>query len=278
MGSSETNQQALSPKLGWLEAFLCTANRSFVEAGRDLDLHPVNVQKRVEKLERWLRKPLVHDGGRQLCEDGEKFVFVALDILGTLEGHRAKPAHTLPRHSSLTLADFENFVTVAEAGSYEGASIASNRNVTTIGNSVKALEGVLGNSLISGPAGRTLTQEGDQFREAAQRIVDAYNNFRAVLPDNYDPTRGAIERLFKLSNLNRIRLAAAVHLIERTGKKRRGKVRLAEVREKLKIATSLHEYLIEQFGPFGTVSGKDVDLSDWAKEREAVTQEREAQD
>lgn len=143
VGSNETNQRELSPKLGWLEAFLCTADRSFVEAGRDLDLHPVNVQKRVEKLERWLRKPLVHDGGRQLCEDGERFVFVALGILEAVEAHRAKPAHTLPRHSSLTLADFENFVTVAEAGSYEGASIGLNRNVTTIGNSVKALQDVL---------------------------------------------------------------------------------------------------------------------------------------
>lgn len=263
---TKVTKRTISPSLGWLDAFLCTADRlDYKHAAQDLGIHASSVEQRVLKLEIWLRKILILDDVRplEISEgDGEKFVHVALDIVQTFSASRANGVGVVrsKKCSSITLADLEHFLAVADEGNYKGAGFASNRDGTAAWHSVRALENALGKTLVLGRSALRLSDEGAEFRSAATHIVNSFYDFRAVIPADYDPDRAAAERAFKANNLIRCKVAATASLIEMTGKKQRGRVRLEDVKRELNFFNLIHAQLLDKYGPFDSVSGKDIDV------------------
>lgn len=245
-----------SPTLGWLEAFLCTAHYcDYARAGLDLGLHADSVKKRVHKLEGWLSKVLICDIDRPIelaPGDGDDFVEVAWGILRAFLDSRTPKAALHADYSNIAHADLQHFLAAADEAGYHG--------VPGRWHGVRAIEAALGKRLFRGRGTLSLSNEGSEFRGVAVRIVRALDDFRAFLPVDYDPTRAGIERVFDANNVFRSRLAAIAAIIERTGKKQRGRVRLEDVKRDLNTGNLIRECMIDLVGPLERVSGKDIEF------------------
>lgn len=272
-------KQAMSPSLGWIQAFLCVADHlDYKLAAQDLGIHANSVGQRVQKLEQWLVKLLIMDDPIELTEpDGLLFIDIAWDVLQTVE--RACPSYKndltgtqrtrkAKQISNIRLDDFERFLSAADQGTYKGVASLSGCDVTTVQRSIKALEAVTGKQFFSGHSSIKLTGDGETFRKNAAHIVKLLNDFRAVVPADYDPVKADYEPYFRyLINL-RSDFQADIFTISRTGKKQRGKVRLDDRQALLRLVNTRIESLNKAFGPFDPIPGKstvingaDIDMS-----------------
>lgn len=259
----------MSPSLGWIQAFLCAADHlDYKRAAEDLGVSANSAKQRVRELEIWLHKILILDDPIELNEiDGLLFLPIALGVLQSFEaacpdckGASVGPYATrrAKKISKIRLNDLERFLSVADAGSYKGAASILGCDVTTVQRSIQALEDVTDKQLLLGRSSLTLTGDGEAFKDTAAYIAQSLNDFRAVIPVDYDPSRAAIERLYKETKIQRSYLHSVVSLISRTGKKQRGRVRSDDVVNSLNVFSRLHDGLIKEFGPFDQISGKDI--------------------
>lgn len=70
----------------WLEALVAVAgSKKRTEAASKMGLSEGTVSKHLEKLEWWLRRPLVFNGSVELTPEGERLVAAAKQILELLE-------------------------------------------------------------------------------------------------------------------------------------------------------------------------------------------------
>jgi DNA-binding transcriptional LysR family regulator len=255
--------------LGCLQAFLAVADHlDYRKAAEDLGVSSKVAKDRVGQLEAWLHKVLILDDPIELNEaDGLLFVPIAFEILQRFESacHASnnlpdQPAKTpkAKQISRVRLNDLESFLSVASEGSYKGAADLLNCNVTTVQRSIRSLQIVTGQELISGRSVLTITEEGQEFRHLAEFVTRSLQEFRGVIPPNHDTYRESIEQLYRETAIWRSHWQAVVTLISNSGKTRRGKIRLQDAVLELEKANALYDKLIEHFGPFGSVSGPDV--------------------
>lgn len=249
----------MTPSFGWLQAFLCAADHlDYERAGADLGLNANRVKQRVLKLENWFHKLLIMDNPTELSTgDGADLIPIALAALnsfaiscpeckdlmmGFSKTHQGKLI------SEITLDDLARFLAVAEEGSYKGAAIAHDCNVTTIQRSVKLLEKVTKRSLFTGHSSLKITNDAEVFKESAAFIIRSLSKFRAVVLDDYSVAVGHIRHIQSQLTVRRAELNFYVNLIEKTGKKQRGKVRIENVKSKLDFINKAIEELEKNFG------------------------------
>ena len=270
----------MSPSLGWLQAFLAVADHNdYEQAAKVLGVDANRVKLRVEKLERWLHKILIMDHPTDLNpDDGVQFIPVAWDALRKFEAACASsemPISVARAHkmagliSKLRLHDLERFLAVADMGDFKGAADVARCNVTTVQRSIRDLEKVTGTKLLSGRSMLALSDDGAKFRETAQAIVDALNGFRAKIPDDYNEARERAKRRYRFLKFKRAELLSMKGLVERTGRKQRGKTRLADVEASLKFAKEKMDEIVQEFGSFESISGLEVDVSELDLEQTA---------
>jgi len=262
----------MSPSLGWLKAFLAVAaHNDYERAATDLGINADRAKLRVEKLELWLRKVLILDGPTELSPvDGTAFIAIAGDMLAMIEaayfgadvsGAAAPNGKRAEVISKLRLHDLERFLAVADMGDFKGAADVARCNVTTVQRSIRDLEKVTGTKLLSGRSMLALSDDGAKFRETAQVIVDALNGFRAQIPDDYNAARENAKRVYDCLKVRRMELLSMKLLVENTGKRQRGKVRLADVEQSLQVVTDMMARIEQAEDPFAAISGLDVSVS-----------------
>lgn len=263
----------MSPSLGWLQAFLCAADHLNYElAAVDLGLNSAQrVERRVEKLEVWLRKILIMNDPIELNEgDGIAFIEVAWAALksfgsacpaaeGLITGASRAP---LAKHiSKINLEDLQRFLTVVEDKTYKGAAFRLGLDTSNIHRSIKSLERASGRSLFSGHGLLTLTHDGENLRQAAEFIISSLISFRAVVPDDYDPAVSRAHNTLESLKIKQTSLRFLEDSIVRTGKKQRGTVRLEQVRESLNMVSAVISSIESKYGSPPNRSAEDIDMS-----------------
>ncbi len=169
------------PRLGWLEAFVATAQHlDFQLAADELGLSATIVKQSVEKLERWLHKILIVDDGplELYSVDGAQFLPIASGILksvrsinqgGAISGGGVTGAS--PALSSVRLSELESFLSIAKHGNYKSSAHQMKCSGSQIRRDVKKLEDVFGCALLAGWSRIEPTPLGHQFAELATGIV-----------------------------------------------------------------------------------------------------------
>lgn len=250
----------MSPSLGWLQAFLCTADHlDYGRAAEDLGINANRVQQRVCKLEQWLRKVLILEAPIELSEaDGVQFISIASEVLSRLEAAclggnfsitGLEGAARTKLISKVRLHDLERFLALAGEGTFKGAADVSRCDVATIHRTIKDLEKATGDRLVSGRVSVRVTAAGEAFKDVALFILKSLNDFRAVIPDDYDPATAKAKSLHNLLNGRKAELQSMAALVENSAKKQRGRVRLNEVQQPLDVITQAIDDLENSFGP-----------------------------
>ena len=212
-------------RFGWLEAFVAVAeSHDYRAAGEKLGLHPSNVQRNVEHLERWLRSILVMNGGSAELSHptGADFLPVALEALAMLEPLSVPEEGTKdvsPRDASgkafIDILDFECFLAVAKWMNFDEAAFRLSVSTSRVRRGVKALEGVLGIRLIVGRSLVKTAPEAEAFAVSAARIVDLIRKHRRTLSLRYDPIEQAANHIYNVADRERKSIEAMVSILEK---------------------------------------------------------------
>lgn len=234
----------MSPSLGWLQAFLCAADHlDYQLAANELGMSANRVLQRVEKLERWLHKILIFDDPIELNDaDSAEFIAVAWEVLNrfaaTCQGDNFSIAGLdgLPRTrliAKVRLYDLERFLALAGEGTIKGAADVARCDVGTVYRTVRDLEKVTGSQLVRGRVSVHLTDAGELFRDAAAYIVKSLNDFRAIVPDDYDPSIAKAQNLIDILERRKVKLRFILGLINESERKQRGRVRPEDIHKAL---------------------------------------------
>jgi hypothetical protein len=239
---------AMSPSLGEIQAFLCVADHlDYKLAAEELEISPTGVKQRVEALQTWLNKLVIQDPPIEISAGaGDAFVPIALEILNrfedacpTYQGQSVGAFGTsrIKMMAKIHLHDLGRFLAVANEGTYKGAAADFGCDVTTVQRSIQALEALTDTTFFSGRTTLTLTGDGEAFRETAAFIVKSLNDFRAVIPENFDPVFEELKIGHRILKRRQLELRVVADMIATTGKKQRGKVRMADVESALEVTT-----------------------------------------
>lgn len=234
----------MSPSLSWLQAFLCAADHlDYDLAAADLGMKPGRVLLRVQKLEQWLHKILILDDPIELNDvDGAQFKAIAWDILNRFattcagDDFSITGMGTSPRTKLLAkvrLHDLERFLALGDEGTYKGAALATGCDAATIYRTIKDLEKVTGHQLVRGRVSVRMTDAGEVFRNAASAIVKSLYDFRAEVPEGYDPSLSITQRIIDILERKKVSLKFTLGLIHESGKKQRGRVRPEDIHKAL---------------------------------------------
>lgn len=233
----------MSPSLGWLQAFLSAADcaageQDFARAGDELGLSAQGLWLRVQKLEQWLNKILIFEDPIELNEaDCTPLIHIASEVLNRFEAVCSGDnfsitglagAQRTKLISKVRLHDLERFLALATEGTFKGAADVSRCDVATLHRTIKDLEKATESQLVAGRVSVGLTDAGEAFKDAASFIVKSLNDFRAVIPDHYDPAIPQVVRIYKLLLKRQAELQKVIELIENKGRKQRGRVRLVD--------------------------------------------------
>jgi len=262
----------MSPSLGWLQAFLCTADHlDYGRAAEDLGISANRVQQRVRKLEQWLHKVLILEAPIELDEaNGVQFISIAWEVLSRLGAAclgdnfsitGLEDASRTKLISEVRLHDLERFLALAGEGTFKGAADVSRCDVTTMHRTIKDLETATGSKLVSGHGSVQVTDAGEAFKDVALFILKSLNDFRAVIPDDYDPALAEAKNLNSLLNRRKMELQSMAALVENSAKKQRGRVRLNEVQQSSDIITKAIDHLENAFGPSSSPCETEIDES-----------------
>ncbi|NTZ42880.1 LysR family transcriptional regulator [Altererythrobacter sp. SALINAS58] len=250
------------PRLGWLEAFVATAQHlDFALAGEELGLNASRVRRNVEKLEEWLHKILIIDDVplELYAVDGVQFLDAASGILKSaqsLQRHETIRGDRLPSAvSRVRLSELESFVSIAKLGNYKASAYDQQRSDAQIRRNLRQLERAFGCALVSGHSQIELTDFG---REAFDVVSNMVSTLCSCVADisNYDPITPAKLRLRKLFLMRRSELLLVIARVERKERPtKKDKLKLKAAREQLApLEEALHELRTEISSPVANFS------------------------
>lgn len=184
----------LDPRIGWIEAFLAVSEcRSYDAAVGTLGITSSAIERRILKLELWLRRLLVMSGVPvELAPDAEEFKFIAEEILQLFLEHDSRLASNSTgnkvclrksKKSLLRLSQIDDFIALSTAKGYERAVAMRKGKVDVIRDSRSALEKSLGRKLVAGHGYIHLLEDGQRFLISATKISDMLHEFRHDITD-----------------------------------------------------------------------------------------------
>lgn len=207
-----------SPRLGWLEAFVASAQcRNFEQAGRDLGLRS-SAERTVERLQIWLHRVLfTGDVPLELvADDGmPPFLPVAKDILDVFYAHSCASTqyqrHNLKKsnRSLVRLLDLKTVIVVVENGNFDAAAAEIGCAYKVVRDRVKTVEAGLGGSIFAGRSTLVTTDLGTPFIDAARRISRMWEGARADI-SGYVPGSATALKLYRSALSRRVEIVGAM--------------------------------------------------------------------
>lgn len=235
----DTESTALDLRLGWLEAFVATARHlSYERAAIDLGIDARQAKRRVEKLEGWLHRILVLDGTPLELHDADAVWFspIATDCLQRFSASKNWPGNTPPEHglrksktTNVRLRDLQTFLKLVEFGSFKAAAYEMGCSPDQARKNILTLESALRKTLVQGRSVLQATDDGTQFVETSNFILDSLLKSRAVVPEDYDPNKQKLINALNTLNVHRMNLSIYADRLE--NKKKLSKIEKFELED-----------------------------------------------
>lgn len=219
-GAGATLNNVLDPRLGWLEAFVATAQHlSYEDAGGELGISPISVKRNVERLELWLHKVLILDENPLSLSpiDGEEFLAVSIKVLEKVRGI-TKPNDNCnsvislrkSRASTIRLSAFRTLLCLADKQNYKSVAFELNRSEEHVRRNVKDLEKKFGSKIFIGHSEQRLTEFGREILIPIASIVESMSSSVADIPDNYNAVEGELKLIWRVCSKRKIELTMII--------------------------------------------------------------------